>query len=127
MPPLRRTGLAAVVAAVIAAVSGCGSSSSSTAAPGSSTAAGAGRTGVTIQKFAFGPATVSVKFGTAVVWTNQDDTQHTATSDPGAPTSFDTGNISHGNTAVFTFQTPGSYPYHCSIHTYMKGTITVTP
>jgi plastocyanin len=126
MPPLRRTGLAVVVAAVIAGVSGCGSSSSSTPA-GSSSGAGAGRTGVTIQNFAFNPATVSVKFGTVVVWTNQDNTAHTATSDPGAPTSFDTGNISQGNTAVFTFQTPGSYPYHCSIHTYMKGTITVTP
>lgn len=125
MPPQRCPGIALIVGVVIAAVSACGSSSSSSPTA-TSTGAGAGRIAVTIQNFAFSPPTVTVRFGTVVTWTNQDSTPHTATSDPGAPGTFDTGNIGHTNTAHFTLQTPGTYAYHCSIHPFMKGTINVT-
>jgi hypothetical protein len=40
---------------------------------------------------------------------------------------WDSGNISPGGTYQFTFNTPGVYPYYCTIHpTAMQGEITVT-
>lgn len=114
-----RVALAAGAAALLAVLTGCGSSSDTSSG---ATASGS----VTIQNFAFSPATISVKVGTTVTWTNQDSTAHTATSDPGTPASFDSGNITQGKSATFTFQQAGTYAYHCSIHTYMKATVTVT-
>lgn len=40
---------------------------------------------------------------------------------------FDTGVIGPGSTHTVTFAAAGSYPYHCSIHPTMVGTITITP
>ena len=79
---------------------------------------------VTIAGFAFAPATLSVPAGTAVTWTNQDATTHTATADDGK--AFDCKPIGAGASMTFTFATPGTYAYHCAIHPTMKATITVT-
>jgi plastocyanin len=38
---------------------------------------------------------------------------------------WNTGNIAAGGTATTTFNTSGSFPYHCALHAGMKGTITV--
>ena len=80
---------------------------------------------VSISGFAFNPSSLTVKAGVTVTWTNQDGTAHTVTSDNGAFTS--SGNLATGAQYAFTFMTAGSYPYHCSIHPAMRGTITVTP
>jgi len=80
---------------------------------------------VTISGFAFSPATLNVKTGTTVIWVNQDATVHTVTSDNGGFASSE--NLGQGATYAFKFTTAGAYPYHCSIHTFMKGTITVGP
>jgi plastocyanin len=79
-------------------------------------------TAVTISGFAFGPASISVPVGSTVTWTNQDGTAHTVTADDG---SFDSGNLAPGATFSQTFDTPGTYTYHCAIHSSMTGTITV--
>ncbi len=81
---------------------------------------------VQIQNFAFSPATLTVKAGTTVTWTNNDGTQHTVTPDAGAPAGFGSGGLSPGTSYSFTFTGPGTYPYHCSIHQSMKGTVVVT-
>jgi plastocyanin len=78
--------------------------------------------------FAFSPATLTVKVGTKVTWTNMTQAGHTVTSDDGK--SFDSG-ISNpiaasGGTYSFTFTKAGTFPYHCQIHPFMKATITVT-
>jgi plastocyanin len=77
------------------------------------------------DKYAFSPATLSIKAGTQVVWTNTTDAAHTVTSDTagvfGTPSSLNTN-----QTFMFTFTTPGTFAYHCNIHPYMKATITVT-
>jgi plastocyanin len=78
--------------------------------------------------FAFSPATLTVKVGTKVTWTNMTQVGHTVTSDDGK--SFDSG-ISNpiaasGGTYTFTFTKVGTFPYHCQIHPFMKATITVT-
>ena len=78
---------------------------------------------VVIQNFAFSPNSLTVKVGTTVTWINQDSTTHTITSDNGAFQS--SGDINSGSNYTFTFSKAGTYPYHCSIHPNMKGTIVV--
>ena len=73
----------------------------------------------------FSPNPASVRVGQTVAWHNADGTTHTATDDGGA---FDTGNIPSGSTSSpIQMGTAGSFPYHCSPHPTMVGTLTVNP
>ncbi len=46
---------------------------------------------------------------------------------PMRPNAFSTtSNLTQNQTFMFTFNTAGTFAYHCNIHTYMKATITVT-
>lgn len=71
---------------------------------------------------AFGANPVMVAVGATVVWTNGDSVVHDATSDNGA---FATGSIGPGAQASVTFAAPGRFPYTCTIHPNMVGTIVV--
>jgi len=71
------------------------------------------------------PFTISLASQTTVEWGNADGTTHTVTSDDG--TSFSSGNIGAGGTFTHTFAAPGNFPYHCTIHPGMVGTIVVAP
>jgi plastocyanin len=93
------------------------------AALGTSQPARAQDTSVSIVDFAFDPASITIEAGSTVTWTNNGATTHTVTSDDGA---FDSGNLASGATYSFTFDTPGTYTYHCTIHPNMTATITVT-
>lgn len=79
-------------------------------------------TAVTIQNMSFSPATLTVKVGDSVTWTNQDSVGHTATADDN---SFDTGVIENGQSKSVAFNKAGTYTYHCTIHPSMHGTIIV--
>lgn len=81
---------------------------------------------VTIQMFAFTPDVVEVPVGTTVTWQDMDKIDHTVSSDDGAPAIVELGLSGQGDTASFTFDEPGTYDYHCSIHTFMAGTVVVT-
>lgn len=75
----------------------------------------------------FQPSTLTITAGTTVVWLDISDAPHTVTSDTGAPSAFaTTSNVTQGKTFALTFNTPGTYNYHCNIHPNMKATITVT-
>ena len=78
---------------------------------------------VEIRNTTYEPASLSVPMGTTVTWINQDTIDHTVTSDTGI---FDSGTIKSGGRFMFTFDTPGVYPYHCSLHAYMRGQVSVT-
>ena len=78
---------------------------------------------VMIHNFSFLPQTITVAKGTTVTWTNMDNATHTVTSNTGL---FNSGNLGTGSTFRFTFNTPGTYTYHCSIHGSMTGTVIVT-
>jgi amicyanin len=82
-----------------------------------------GGTAVAITDFKFTPATLTVPIGSTVTWTNQDEEPHTVAAKDGSFHS--TGMDTHG-TYSFTFTTPGSYDYICSIHPFMTGTVVVT-
>ena len=91
------------------------------AAPTSTTRA-APAAAITIQNFAFSPATLDVTAGTRVTATNRDGAGHTWTSDNGA---WDSGTLAKDASFAFTFTAPGTYTYRCNIHTSMRGTVTV--
>ena len=78
---------------------------------------------VVIKNFSFNPANITIKRGTKVRWINRDSTTHTATANK--KRSFDSGRLSPGQRYTHTFKSAGKKPYHCEIHTDMKGTITV--
>lgn len=62
-----------------------------------------------------------VKKGTTVTWKNIDDTEHTSTSNSGV---WDSGVMPVGSSYSVTFNSTGTFPYHCNIHP-MTGTIVV--
>jgi plastocyanin len=111
-----------VVVAICLALASCGGASSATTTAGPATTSGAGGTQVVMKSFAFEPATVTVKVGDSVTWTNQDSANHTVVADNGE---FKSGDLANGGTFTFAFTKAGSYPYHCSIHPSMKGTVVV--
>lgn len=115
MKGLRVAGL--VLAMTILAA--CGGSTSSTA---SQPAAPEGAVTVTLRNIAFNPVTVTIKAGQTVVWHFDDGSiVHNVTGTGWRSPDQDSGYYTH------TFTTPGRYPYSCTIHSGMDGTVVVTP
>ena len=87
--------------------------------PGVSTA------NISITGSDFSPASLTVKTGTTVKWTNNDATTHTATSDDGS--TFNTGDIlgGYGYSKNIKVTQTGTFTYHCNYHS-MTGTLIVT-
>lgn len=116
-------------AVVVFAACGGGTSTTTTRPGGGSPAAsvaavacsGSGGEAVAIQNFAYNPATASVAVGETVTWTNNDSAPHTVTFDSGP----DCGNLANGETTSATFAQAGTYPYHCTIHNNMRGSVEV--
>ncbi len=77
---------------------------------------------VNIDNFSFSPATITVKAGTTVTWTNRDDIPHTVVADD---KSFKSKALDTGDKFTFTPTKPGTYPYFCSIHPKMTGKLVV--
>ena len=77
---------------------------------------------VKIDNFSFGPGTMTVAVGTTITWTNHDDIPHTVVSTDGL---FKSKVLDTDEKFSFTFDKPGSYPYFCSIHPKMTGTVKV--
>jgi plastocyanin len=84
--------------------------------------AGAEDAVVKIENFTFGPQRVTVKAGTTVTWTNDDDIPHTVASSTKA---FKSKVLDSDDKFSFTFTTAGVYEYFCSLHPHMTGTIVV--
>lgn len=79
---------------------------------------------VSIDNFAFAPATLTVHAGGTVTWTNRDEEPHTVAATDG---SFHSPGMGTGATYSHTFPTAGTFDYVCSIHPSMHGTVVVTP
>ncbi len=85
-------------------------------------ATNAGAHTVEIQGFVFHPAMITVAPGTKVKVTNRDATTHTLT----AMGTFDTGRLNGGaSTLIIAPSRPGTYAYHCNIHSFMHGVLQV--
>lgn len=77
---------------------------------------------VIMANMSYSPATLTVKVGDTVTWTNNDSLEHSATA---GDNSFDTGLLSPGESGTVTFSKAGTFVYHCQIHPSMTGTIVV--
>lgn len=77
---------------------------------------------VEIVEFTYQPDPVTIAAGGKVTWVNRDSAPHTATAEDG---SFDTGTLGEGKIGSQSFKEPGTYPYICTIHPTMKGTVEV--
>jgi plastocyanin len=127
-----RLVLAAVSAVTLVACGSSGSSSSSgttsssppsssSSAASSSSEASSTASTITIKSFSF-TTPDSVSPGATITVDNKDGTDHTVTSDTG--NAFD--DAAPPGTSTFTAPTkPGSYPFHCTIHPSMHGTLVV--
>jgi plastocyanin len=93
-----------------------------TAGTATTTTAGGGGARVVMKNTAFDPATVTIKAGESVTWTNQDPMNHTVVADNGE---FKSGELGQGGIFTFKFDKAGTYAYHCSIHPSMTGTVIV--
>jgi plastocyanin len=125
-----------IVAAVVAVIATGGkkkddsmngmnmNTTASNSSAGSNSANAVATDSVEIKNFAFSPATIKVKVGTTVTWTNKDSASHTVTSDssdgPASPA------IAQNGTYKFTFKKAGTFNYICTIHPDMKATVVVT-
>jgi plastocyanin len=78
---------------------------------------------VKISNFSFQPAELKIPKGSIVIWANNDGATHTVTSDSG--NEIASGQVRQGGTFSHTFNNTGTFDYHCSIHTTMKGKIIV--
>src|SRR5215212_7989250 len=78
---------------------------------------------VSIQDFFFDPGQLTVAPGTTVTWVNNGQAPHTTTADDGT---WDSGTLQPGEDFSFTFDQPGTYTYHCSIHPDMTASVKVS-
>jgi plastocyanin len=78
---------------------------------------------VTIETVKYSPDAIEIKTGETVVWINNDLTPHTVTSQSGGE--LNSGSIEPGTSWSHKFAQAGTFPYYCTFHTEMKGTVTV--
>jgi plastocyanin len=83
---------------------------------------------VDMLDFWYGPVEITIPAGSSILWVNEGEFDHSATDDNGA---WDTGVFGPGGEATSAFDTPGTYPYYCTLHgtpggNGMSGTVTVT-
>jgi plastocyanin len=124
----------AVVSAILMFAIACGGGYSSTPAspsptpsptptpggPSSSVSIPAGAQ--SLGNRAFIPDELDVAVGTTVTWMNTDSISHTSTSNAAG---WNSGIVAPGGQFAFAFQTAGTFPYHCTIHPGMVGTVVV--
>jgi plastocyanin len=91
-------------------------------AAASKPAAGAKTVPVTIDNFSFAPRTLTVPVGATVTWTNKDDIPHTVVS---TKKKFASPALDTDQQFSFHFTAAGTYPYFCSVHPMMTGTVVV--
>jgi plastocyanin len=77
---------------------------------------------VDIDQFTFLPQRITVKAGTTVTWINEDDVPHTVASSGKV---FKSKALDTADKFSFTFTTPGTYEYFCSLHPHMTGAVVV--
>jgi plastocyanin len=77
---------------------------------------------IKIDNFTFGPAALKVPVGTTITWVNRDDIPHTVVN---TDKTFKSKVLDTDDRFSFTFTKAGTFPYFCSIHPKMTGTVVV--
>jgi len=121
-----------VVVGVVYALTRPKSKTTSNSSNTTSQSAGQNQTAdVSITANGFVPATIQVKVGTQITWTNDDTAKHQVAADPypkdDSIPNFDSSVVLEPkDTTSSTFETPGTYTYHDELNPLtLKGTIIV--
>lgn len=77
---------------------------------------------IVMEGVAFVPKTLTVKQGDTIIWVNKDLFPHTATAQD---RSFDSPEMAPNKTWKYTATKSGTFPYVCTLHPTMKGTLVV--
>ena len=79
---------------------------------------------VSMRYNSFNPNPITIQANTTITWRNDDGVKHTSTSDSAG---WNTGDIQPGTSKTTTFNTPGTFRYHCTYHSSMGmvGTVIV--
>ena len=77
---------------------------------------------VTMPGKLFAPRELDVLVGTTVTWRNTDHSTHTVTEDDDV---FDSGHIRPGGEFAQAFTRTGTFEFHCTIHRFMRGVVSV--
>jgi plastocyanin len=80
-------------------------------------------TSVAISGSAFAPPDVQVSPGATITFTNNDGIAHNVTFSSSTITSV--GDFSSGSRTVTAPSAAGTYPFHCTIHSGMNGSVKV--
>ena len=83
----------------------------------------AGVVDVSIADFEFQPASVEASVGQAVTFRNAGFEPHNATVEAGCRSET----LETGESDALAFRIRGTYPFACSVHPWMTGTITIAP
>lgn len=78
---------------------------------------------VKITATAFSPASVTIKTGDAIKWSNTDTKAHQVVANNG---SFASPSIAAGKTWTHTFNTAGTFRYHDALHPALTGKVVVS-
>lgn len=73
------------------------------------------------------PNPIEIKVGDTVTWINNDSSLHTATSTSSNDSNLDSKVLRRGETFSFTFDKEGQFPYFCTLHPNMVGSVVVLP
>jgi plastocyanin len=75
---------------------------------------------IVARDFTFTPATLEVSVGETVTWSNADQAAHDVEID-----GQNLGRMSQGEALTWKAEKAGTYPYACTIHPSMTGTVVV--
>jgi plastocyanin len=121
---LSKALVATLLLVLVLSVVGCSGGGSNTANPPSSgtTTVDTPAAGATVieKGFAFEPATLEVKVGDTVTFKNEDSAPHNVSID-----GKELGSQDPGASVTWTAEKAGTFPYTCTIHPSMNGTIVV--
>jgi plastocyanin len=111
-----------VAGVLLVALAACGDGDGTSDDAGATEEAGGGAE-LVIVDFGFEPDTLEVADGTTIEVVNEDAVSHTVTAEDG---SFDVRLAGGGNRMSITPDGPGTYPFVCTIHPSMTGTLVVS-
>jgi plastocyanin len=76
---------------------------------------------VELSNFAVEPRALTIRAGDTVEWRIVSGRHSSTSKDAG----WDSGKLEEGATFTQRFDVPGVYPYFCTPHDFMRGTVTV--
>jgi plastocyanin len=79
---------------------------------------------VHIKNFCFRPTVLQAAVGDTITWVNRDPFEHTVLGANGAWGSYDV--LQQGGMMSYRFDDPGVYPFVCTLHTGMVGSVSIS-